>query len=297
MGRFTRTGGFAILIAAMIAGCSQPDGTQYREFSENDIPTEEDSTSEVVAASDADSQSESSPLTLEAATAESTTQGDTTNSATGSEAVAVTDTADSPEAGRTDQSANDNANIQPVAASVVTENVDDNVERESPDTDAQQDEPVAVTGRTPKILVEERDFQVEGPQQAIRVSYDDIDLLRVLNMEPVTADAPKLMPGWLKDLDGQRIRIRGFMFPPFQETGIEQFVLARDNQICCFGRSPKIYDVFPVKMRNGVTADYIQNRPFDVVGMFYIRPEAYEDGELFQLYEIVDAVIIDRQRG
>jgi hypothetical protein len=125
------------------------------------------------------------------------------------------------------------------------------------------------------------------------VSYDDIDLLKVLNMEPVTPDAPNLMPKWLKDLDGRRIRIRGFMYPPYEETGLTWFILARDNQICCFGRDPKIYDVFTVQLRKGVTTDYIQGRPFDVVGVFHIRP-VVEDGKIYDIYAIDDAIVIEK---
>ena len=142
------------------------------------------------------------------------------------------------------------------------------------------------------LLVPHREFRVEGPDGAIRVSYDDIDLLKVLNMEPVPADCVEYFPDWLRNLDGQRIRIRGFMYPPFETTGIRGFVLARDNQICCFGRYPKRYDVIDVFMRRGVTTDYIQNRPFDVVGTFHIQPED-DDGELYQLYVIDDAVVIE----
>ena len=89
-----------------------------------------------------------------------------------------------------------------------------------------------------KLLVKEKKFKAEGPDGALRVSYDDLDLLKILNMEPVPVDAADHFPTWLKDLDGKRIRIRGFMYPPFQETEIPFFVLARDNQICCFGRNP-----------------------------------------------------------
>jgi hypothetical protein len=153
--------------------------------------------------------------------------------------------------------------------------------------------PVSATTRPHKfqLLVPNRKFKTEGPQGAWRVSYDDIDLLKVLNMDPVPPDAADKFPAWLKGLDGQRIRIRGFMFPPFSQTGIHAFGLARDNQICCFGRNPKIYDVFDVHMRDGVTTEYLPNRPFDVVGVFHIRPEA-EEGKLFRLYEIDDATVI-----
>lgn len=147
--------------------------------------------------------------------------------------------------------------------------------------------------RKVKVLVKSREFKEEGPEGAIRISFDDFDLLKVLNMDPVTANAAELMPKWLKDLDGKRVRVRGFMYPPFEETNLPFFVLARDNQICCFGRNPKIYDLVEVFMRKGVTTDYIQNRPFDVVGIFRINPAA-EEGLLYQLYQLEDATVIEQ---
>jgi hypothetical protein len=143
-----------------------------------------------------------------------------------------------------------------------------------------------------QLLVPERSFAVEGPDGAIRVSYDDFDLLKVLNMEPVPADAVDHFPQWLLNLDGKRVRVRGFMYPTFQESGLRGFTLARDNQICCFGRNPKIYDLVEVTLADGVTTDYIQGRPFDVVGIFHIRPEADGD-QLWQLYQMDEAIVID----
>ncbi len=144
-----------------------------------------------------------------------------------------------------------------------------------------------------QLLVPHREFKAEGPQNALRVSYDDLDLLKVLNMEPVPEDALQHFPSWLKALDGQRVRVRGFMYPTFQATGIEQFVLARDNQICCFGRNPKVYDLVSVQMRDGKTTDYIQNRPFDVVGIFRIDLIA-EGGKPMGLYWLEDSVVINK---
>lgn len=143
-----------------------------------------------------------------------------------------------------------------------------------------------------ELLVPHKDFLRVKPDGALRVTYDDLDLLKVLNMEPVPEDAPKHFPLWLSELDGKRVRIRGFMVPPPREDGLSGFILARDNQICCFGRDPKVYDIIPVFLKDGVTTRYIPNRPFDVVGRFFIRPDAYR-GELENLYEIEDAVILD----
>lgn len=154
-------------------------------------------------------------------------------------------------------------------------------------TDAKEKQPRIVT-----LLIPDKDFKTEGKgdEKALRVSFDDFDLLKVLNMEPVTEDAPSKMPKWLKDLDGKRIRVRGFMFPPFEEENIRAFTLARDNQICCFGRNPLVYDLVDVFMRKGEATDYIQNRPFDVIGVFHIG-DSIIPGEL---YSMDDAVVIDR---
>lgn len=145
-----------------------------------------------------------------------------------------------------------------------------------------------------ELLIPEKTFRRDASSKALRVSYDDLDLLKVLNLEPVTDNAVELMPTWLKELDGQRIRIRGFMYPTFEAEGIEMFALARDNQICCFGRDPKVYDLVQVDLREGRTTEYIPpTRAFDVVGKFKIKM-ATEDGKPYELYHLQDAEIIDR---
>jgi hypothetical protein len=147
------------------------------------------------------------------------------------------------------------------------------------------------TETPPTPATAERQFKVEGPEDALRVSFDDFDLLKILNLDPVPPDAPERLPKWLKELDGKRIRVRGFMYPPFQDTDIRGFVLARDNQICCFGRTPKEYDLVDVFLRKGKTTHYIQNRPFDVVGVFRIKSEIEK---YTAMYELEDAVVIEK---
>ena len=162
---------------------------------------------------------------------------------------------------------------------------------ESESSKSADEKPVADATPTTAATDETRTFKVEGPENSIRVSFDDFDLLKVMNLDPVPADAPERLPKWLKELDGKRIRVRGFMFPPFQDTDIRGFVLARDNQICCFGRTPKEYDLVDTFLRKGVTTHYIQNRPFDVVGVFRIKSEIEK---YTAMYELEDAVVIEK---
>ena len=171
--------------------------------------------------------------------------------------------------------------VVPVSATEATEPA---TAKPSAETKTVSTDSAATTG-------EARTFKVEGPENAIRVSFDDVDLLKVMNLDPVPADAPERLPKWLKELDGKRIRVRGFMYPPFQDTDIRGFVLARDNQICCFGRTPKEYDLVDIFLRKGASTHYIQNRPFDVVGVFRIKSEIEK---YTAMYELDDAIVIEK---
>ncbi|QDT54979.1 hypothetical protein Pan44_30200 [Caulifigura coniformis] len=142
-----------------------------------------------------------------------------------------------------------------------------------------------------ELKVPHKDFSREGREKALRVSYDDLDLLKVLNMEPVPLNAEEYLPGWLKSLNGEKVRLRGWMFPPLMTEGLPAFLFVRDNQICCFGREAKVYDKVRVTMKEGTTTDYIFGRPFDVIGTFHIESEE-RDGELYFLYSIDDAVVM-----
>lgn len=147
--------------------------------------------------------------------------------------------------------------------------------------------------REPKLLIPHKTFRREGKEQALRVTFDDIDLLKVLNMEPVPENAIEMFPDWLRELDGQLVRIRGFMFPTLSQTGITYFQHVRDNEICCFGRTPKVYDRISTVLRAGKTTNYIQGRPYDVIGTFRFDP-VYDDDEWIQLYLLEDAIVLDR---
>ncbi|MEZ6045488.1 MAG: hypothetical protein R3C11_07880 [Planctomycetaceae bacterium] len=196
-----------------------------------------------------------------------------------------------------DEEPEQKADENQLAANIVTEDStsSDSTPKETREPALAPRPDAALEPRQIELLIKDKSFKKVGKEKALQVSYDDIDLLKVLNMEPVPLDAVDYFPDWLNELDGKLIRIRGFMFPPFEATGIEKFLLARDNEICCFGRDPKIYDIIRVKMKEGTSTDYISNRPFDVIGRFHIAPEAWEgDEKLLKLYHIDEAVVISK---
>jgi hypothetical protein len=137
-----------------------------------------------------------------------------------------------------------------------------------------------------------RTFAIEGPDGAARITFDDLDLLKLLNMDPVTADCIEKMPDWLKGLSGRKVRVRGYMKPGTQLSEIPQFLLVRSTDLCCFGPKGKVYHMIAVSLKPGTTTDYIELKPFDVVGSFRIEMIQLDDGTIFLLYHINDGVII-----
>jgi hypothetical protein len=89
----------------------------------------------------------------------------------------------------------------------------------------------------------------------------------------------------IEALDGQPIRIRGFILPTPQKRGIKQFVLVRDNQECCFGPGAALFDCILVEMIEGDTAEYTI-RPVAVTGTFNIREFKGPDGQHLAIYHI-----------
>lgn len=80
----------------------------------------------------------------------------------------------------------------------------------------------------------------------------------------------------VKSLDGKKVKLSGFILPAstFRQTGIEQFVLVRDNQECCFGPGASLFDCVYVQMVGGNTAEFAV-RPVTVEGKFKIDTESY----------------------
>ncbi len=116
--------------------------------------------------------------------------------------------------------------------------------------------------------------------------------MKLINMDTVTSDCIEMMPAWLRDLNGKHVRIRGYMKPSGLAEGIPEFVFVRSTDLCCFGPKGKVYHLIAVKLKAGTTTDYIELKPFDVVGNFRIEKIELDDGLIFLLYHIDDAAII-----
>lgn len=113
------------------------------------------------------------------------------------------------------------------------------------------------------------------------ITFDDIKL----DMEKGAPFTRDLLPARVTSLGGTPIRIRGYILPSFQQTGLTQFVLVRDNQECCFGPGAALHDCIVVRMRPGKTADF-SIRPVAVAGTFTIDELRAPDGSHLAIYAL-----------
>jgi hypothetical protein len=89
----------------------------------------------------------------------------------------------------------------------------------------------------------------------------------------------------VKELDGKWIKIRGYILPSFQDTGIKQFVLMRDNMECCFGKGAALHDCILVEMLDDATTTFTV-RPVTVIGKFTIKEVVDAEGKQLAIYRL-----------
>jgi hypothetical protein len=128
--------------------------------------------------------------------------------------------------------------------------------------------PELPTGEKPKA---------DNARNATRASAADRKSTREITFDTLKFDIEKgapfkrsMLTPAIEKLEGQRVRIRGYMLPSFQQSGITQFVLVRDNMECCFGPGAALYDCIIVEMVNGQSCNF-SVRPIAVEGVFAIR--------------------------
>ena len=109
----------------------------------------------------------------------------------------------------------------------------------------------------PTILVD-----AELPEN---VTFDDVKF----EIEKNEDFSRQILTDKINDFEGKRIKIRGYIRPSFKQTGIEKFILVRDNQECCFGPGAMIYDCMIVGMKKG-TATEFTTRP--ITCLLYTSP-------------------------
>jgi hypothetical protein len=121
----------------------------------------------------------------------------------------------------------------------------------------------------------------EEASKVKEVTFDDIKL-ELKKGDPYESS---LLTDKVKQLDGKPIRIRGYILPSFQQSGIKQFILVRDNMECCFGPGALLHDCIVVEMVAPATATFTV-RPVSVEGKFSIAELKGPDGNYLAIYHL-----------
>jgi hypothetical protein len=121
-----------------------------------------------------------------------------------------------------------------------------------------------------------------GDGRAISITFDDL----ALEMKEDSVFDPGLLTPRVKQLDGQRVRIRGFIYPSvFQQTGITRFPLVKNTE-CKFGPGGVAHHIIVVEMQPEVSTSFTV-RPIAVEGVFTVRPWTGPDGMTWTIYHMV----------
>lgn len=143
---------------------------------------------------------------------------------------------------------------------------------------------VAVKQQTDRVAQVTSEKTVSKIKVEVRKSSDSARAKGDINFDDLSFEIEKdakfdsaLLTDDIKKLDGVKVKLRGYILPStlFKETNIDQFVLVRDNQECCFGPGAALFDCVIVEMVPGKTTDFV-TRPVTVEGKFKIDTEKYK---------------------
>lgn len=91
-------------------------------------------------------------------------------------------------------------------------------------------------------------YATEVPEGYERIDY--------AQLQPEEGQPPTAIPASALALNGHRVFIKGYVYPPNQLTGVKRFVLCRDNGDCCFGGKPKLTDMIDVSLLDDLSLNY-----------------------------------------
>ena len=93
------------------------------------------------------------------------------------------------------------------------------------------------------------------------------------------------VPASIRNLDGQLVRIAGYMLPDAVKNGrVSDLIIIRSPLVCCFGVQPAQNEWIIVKMR-GPGVEQKMDTPLYFYGRLHVAPH-YENGAFSALYEL-----------
>ncbi len=99
----------------------------------------------------------------------------------------------------------------------------------------------------------------------------------------------------LKQLNGKKIFLKGYMYPEQQTENLTGFLLVKDNQQCCFGGNPSLNDMILVKMAKGNSVNFDQGL-VAVAGTFHALGRPLKGPAELQPLMVIEATHFEKAR-
>ncbi len=126
-------------------------------------------------------------------------------------------------------------------------------------------------------------YVTEVPDGYTRISFDE------MKPDAIEERANIIIPADIARLDGKHVFIKGYIRPGSApvRTGIDRFLLVRDNQQCCFGDLSQVafHDQMSVEMLGSLRVDDSSNI-LSLGGTLEIRPENLRHGPGHPVYTL-----------
>jgi hypothetical protein len=116
--------------------------------------------------------------------------------------------------------------------------------------------------------------------------YERLDFRWLAQQKPIEEDGRLRIADEAKAMDGQKIFVKGYMYPENQQKGLSRFVLCKDTGQCCFGGDPAITDMIAVEFVNDTRADFRNLQLVSVAGTFRAKKIVGKGGKLAAIYSI-----------
>lgn len=108
-------------------------------------------------------------------------------------------------------------------------------------------------------------YLTEVPDGYRRISYRELDY------NQADKESGATIPAAAETLDGEKVFIKGYVYPGSLKRGIKRFLLVRDKGDCCFGGNPKITDRIQVTLQDPLRLEY-DTRLHKLAGVLRIDP-------------------------
>ncbi len=124
------------------------------------------------------------------------------------------------------------------------------------------------------------------PGEAERISFDDLNLGMAADM----VYRPFLLNDRVKELDGQKVSILGYIHAGATGNKVKEFVLLKNTE-CKFGAGGQADHLAMVYLAPGETTKY-QLDAIKVEGKLVVKPYQGPDGNTWSVYDLVDAKVV-----